>query len=155
MDDLREYKVRYGHEKARGVLKHLGAMFVRKELQEDMYLVSNDRDIYKIARVNGNMRFIHLVREGDNFRRSTDMQLEESAAKELKQLFDTSDAVMRKDREQYKWGKSEIVLDDISNLGQFIEFYPANKEEQKALFANFGIDTSVLITESYYSLSQK
>lgn len=155
MNNFREYKIRHDHEKARGILKNLNATFVKKELLEDFYLVSNDRDIYKIAKASGGTRFIHLVNEGNNFRKSTDIELEASAEKVLVKIFDNSGAVMRKNREHYKWKQSKIVLDSITDLDEFIEFYPANEEDKEALFTKFRVEESDLIVESYYSLSLK
>lgn len=155
MSNFREYKIRYDHKKAREILEELDAKFFRKELLEDFYLASNGKDIYKVARADGVFRFIHLVNEGNNFRKAADIKLEANAEKALTQLFDKSGAVMHKEREHYDWNQSKIVLDNVINLGQFIEFYPATDQDKQTLFAKFGVNVNDLITESYYSLSLK
>jgi adenylate cyclase class IV len=152
---MKEFKIKYDHNKARMILKEIEAEFVKEEVLEDFYLIDDGRDIYKFARVDGKIKIVHLVNEDDGFNVSFIVDIDASAQQEVDQFFDNSKQVMRKEREHYKWQGSEVVLDNIVGLGEFIEFYPARDEEKQELFKVFGVQKSDLITESYYSLRDR
>ena len=152
-DKIQEFKIKYNHSKAKLILNKLRVEFIKEELLEDFYIVDDGKNIYKLARIDGQLKFIHLVHERGGFKLIFMADINEKrAGQELVQLFDHSEQVMHKRRKHYKWCKSTVVLDNIEGLGEFVEFYPASTREKIDLFKAFGVKDHDLIKESYYSL---
>jgi adenylate cyclase class IV len=150
---MEEFKIAYNHNKALAILQKLGAEFVGKEILEDLYLIDDGQNIWKLSRTNEQIQLVHLKSFGNKFVMTLEKKIEkEKVSKELNQLFDISKEKMQKKRKHYMLGKSEIVLDNIENLGQFIELYPANSQEKEKIFKSFHIRSAELITKSYNAL---
>ena len=152
---MKEFKVRHTHAEARQILKDINAQFEKREVLEDLYLINTEHDIYKLARIGGVIKLVHLVTESDGFGIELDNSVDAPVQQILSRFFEDNPHIMRKEREHYKWRKSQIVLDNVVGLGEFIELYPANNSEKEELFTAFEIQGKDLITESYYSLWRK
>jgi len=150
----KEFKVKYSHRKATPIIEKLGARFYRREVLKDFYLVNGSKDIYKFSMVGKEIKLVHLVSSGSGFdvefARSVDLKTQ----KALSLLFGKNRGAMVKDRSRYRWKKSEIVLDTIAGLGEFIELYPVNEKDKNLLFDALGIKSSNLITRNYFLLKQ-
>lgn len=152
---MREFKVKYEHDKAREILTDLGAQFAKEEILEDFYLIDDGRNIYKLARVGGIIKIVHLINEEKGFTVVLNVKVDKQAQRGLSRFLDNNSQVMRKERTHYKWQGSEVVLDKIVSLGEFIELYPTNDKSKRYLFKIFNIQVRDLIKESYNSLQIK
>ena len=149
---LNELKVEYPHEKAQQVIESIGARQKESVTQEDFYLTSESGRAYKLVRRQGNTYLIGLVENNGQFEQLVYETLDESVAREVSALFEGSSYVIRKERTFYELDGSDIVLDRVSGLGEFVELYPKDENAEKELLKQFGVSTEYLITESYYDL---
>lgn len=151
---MEEFKIFYNHNKAEKILQGLGAKCVKKEILEDLYLAENNKNIWKLSRINDKIQFMRLHNLGNSFEVGFKKEFGKKTQiyNELNKLFDTSKDIMRKERAHYKCLNSVIVLDKIKELGQLVELYPADNKERQKLFGLFKIQPEQLIKESYNSL---
>lgn len=147
-----EFKIKYDHGGAKKILEILGAEFIKEEALIDFYLLDAHKDVWKLSKVGGTIKLVHLVNEGNCFSTALETELDDAARYEVDRFLNENNKVMRKVRRHYKWRKSKIVLDSISNLGEFVELYPINEEDKQNLFAAFNIQPPDLIKISYNAL---
>jgi len=96
---------------------------------------------------------VYLENRNSGFEIKLKKEVEEGKIfEEIKRFFNASEEIMRKERRCYVLGESEIALDSIKNLGQFVELYPANDREKEKLFKLFHVKPTETITKSYHSL---
>ena len=152
---MKEFKVKYSHRKAKEILKEIGAKLKEKNQLEDFYLNSGPKNIWKISKENDKLYLINLIKGKSDFDINISEKLDKKASRGLMQYFLNNTLVMKKIRQHYLWKGTEIVLDNVVGLGEFIELYPSNEIIKKELFKIFNIKSSDLITESYYDLWKK
>lgn len=152
MKNAKEFKVRYNHKKALRIIKQINARLSRKETLKDLYLVDDPKDIYKISVVNREMRLVHLTAGSSGFDMVLSEKLGPKTKKTFSPLFGKGRGVMIKERSIYRWKSSEIALDRIVGIGEFLEIYPASEKDKKILFEFLGVKPASLITRSYSSM---
>ena len=161
----------------RKVLFALGATFKEKIKEGDSYFTAPHRDFIKTKeclRIRERDDYLELTYKGpttksmDNKKQFWKSEINipvHSSKKEtemlLKSLNFTKVVEVSKKREKFVLGKQEITLDDVENLGWFLEIENTitNKEKrQKALDENIallkklGLDEKNIITEPYRDL---
>ena len=149
---MKEFKIKYHHNKAKEILETIKARFKGKTQLEDFYLKSDQKNIWKISKENGKMYLVNLIKRKNGFDINISKRLDKEATSDLMRYFENNSLVMKKIREHYFWKEAEIVLDNIIGLGEFIELYPQNELSKKGLFNIFCIKPSDLITKSYYDI---
>lgn len=149
---MKEFKVKYDHCAAEKVLAGLKAQFEKEEVLEDFYIRENKQGIWKLSKVGETIKIIHLASDGDGFATIHEAVIEGAPRGELGRFFNESEKVIRKNRRYYKWKGSEIVLDNIAGLGEFMELYPADEGIKQDVFASFNIRAGDLIKISYNAL---
>jgi len=149
---MKEFKIKYSHNKAKEILEEIGARFKEKTRLEDFYLKSDPKNIWKISREKDKVYLVNLIKGKDGFAINISERLDKEATNSLIRYFKNNPLVMKKIREHYFWKRTEIVLDDVIGLGEFIELYPQNETLKEELFKIFGIKSSELITKSYYDI---
>lgn len=150
---MQEFKVKYDHAKAKEVLGKLHAVFAKDVLLEDIYLIDNRTDTYKLSRTEGGLSLVHLINKGDRFDVVFDSPIEEKLKQGINNFFaeDRADVVC-KNRNYYTVSQSTIVLDNVTGLGEYLELYPSDDRARESLFEGFGLTPADVITESYRSL---
>lgn len=149
---VREFKIRRRHDEASRTLRSLQARFVGNETLDDLYLVESGKNIWKLSRVGKTIKLLNLVYKNGGFVAVFGRNVALRTCKPLNRFLNRSGATMRKVRRHYKWHRSEIVLDHIAGLGEFVEFYPADDKEKRELFKVFRVDRRDLISEGYNTL---
>lgn len=147
-----EYKAKYSHEKAKEIIKEIGAVFVEKKDHDDFYLKIDNGRIFKMQKDGDDVYLVALSSENGGFVVDMHEYLPKDTSDILLSLFRGNQFVLRKAREVYSWKGTKIELDRVEKYGEFIEFYPNDEEAKKELFEKFGIKQSDLVTKSYFSL---
>jgi adenylate cyclase class IV len=152
---MQESKFRYPTEKAEAVLNRIGAELKEASVQDDIYLISDEKDIYRLVRKDELISLVHFVKEESGFRVAFSQNIQSSEQNSFARLFDDNSSVLTKNRKQYNWKGSEIATDAIAALGEFIEVYPNSDEVKSAIFKEFGLTDTDAIKKSYYDLWQE
>ena len=152
---MKEFKIKYSHNKAREILKDIGAKFLEKTEQEDFYLKNTEETILRLKKEGNEIYLINFTKEKDGFGINLSERLDKEAAKSLLLLFKNNPLVIKKVREHYYWKGAKIVLDNVIGLGEFIELYPQDEASKEELLKVLKINPSELITESYYDMWKK
>ncbi len=149
---MREYKVKYSHDKAREVLGNIGAIFLEKKEHDDFYLKTRDGNIFKFKKDGEKVYLVGLDQAEDGFDLVVSEYLNKEVADILLPLFRENPLVLRKNREIYSWKGSRIMLDTVEKIGEYLEFYPPSDEVKKEIMDSFGLHPADLVTKSYFDL---
>ena len=152
---MKEFKIKHPHNKTREILKNIGATFKEKTEQEDFYLKSTEETILRFKKEGNEIYLINFTKERTGFGINLSERLDKEVADNLLSLFKNNPSVIKKIREHYYWKGAKIVLDNVVGLGEFIEFYPNGKVSKEDFLKVFNINSSQLITESYYDMWKK
>ncbi len=152
---MKEFKVKYPHNKAKKTLQDIGAIFREKTEQEDFYLKSKDETILRLKKEGNEIYLINFTKEKDGFGINLSERLDKEATNRLFSLFQNNPLVIKKIREHYFWKGAKMVLDNVVGLGEFVEFYPDGNTSEEEFLKVFDIKPSELITESYYNILRK
>jgi adenylate cyclase, class 2 len=158
----------------------LGAVFKEKIKESDSYFTAPHRDFIKTKeclRIRERDDYLELTYKGpttksmDNKKQFWKSEINiplHSSRKEAEMLLEslnfTKVVEVNKKREKFVLGRQEISLDDVENLGWFLEIENTitnGKEIQKALnenialFKKLGLDEKNIITETYRDLVSK
>jgi adenylate cyclase class IV len=155
MENMKEFKIKYPHYKAKEIFKDIGATFKEKTEQEDFYLKSTDETILRLKKEGGKIYLINFTKEKDGFGINLSERLDKEATDSLLSFFKGNPLIIKKIREHYIWKGAEIVLDNVVGLGEFIELYPREETSKEELLKIFNINPAELITESYYDMWKK
>lgn len=148
-----EYKYEFNHAEAQKVLGVLGAEYKETVESQDLYLKDSGQDIWKLVKAGTEVSLVHLAaNQRGGFERPLKEVLDANAAEALLSVFSSSQAVMTKRRAKYALNGSELVLDKIDTLGEFLEIYPKDDMAREELFKAFNIQEDKFITRSYYQL---
>jgi len=115
-------------------------------------VVQQSHHTLKLVRKKGDIYLVGLVERDGQFENTVYEKLEGDVTSDLGAAFQVSAAVVKKERVFYKWDDTDIFLDKVDGLGEFVELYPNDEESQKQLFEQFGISNDDLITKSYHEL---
>lgn len=149
---MREYKAKYSHEKAKEVLRNIGAIFLEKRINEDFYLKTRNGNIFKLKKEDESIYLIGLDQAEDGFDLVVSEYLNPEVTDILLPLFKNNSLVLKKNREVYSWRGSKIVLNVVEKTGEYLEFYPINEEMKKEIMENFELKKADLISKSYFDL---
>ena len=149
---MQEYKVRYEKETAEEVLSRIGAEKKDTVEQEDLYLLSDSQDIYRLVKKEDEISLVHFRKKETGFGMDMSKLLDTKASRALFNLFENKSSIVRKVRTRYFWKGSKLAIDVIQPLGEFLEIYPKDDEAKKVIFEKFDITKEQLITKSYYDL---
>lgn len=126
-----EVKVKADHEKTRPILKKIGAVKVKTEIQSDTYFAAPHRDFAKTdeaLRIRSENGKSVLTYKGPKLDRvsKTREELETPVdevifIKILHALGFTEAGKVRKNREFFKAGEITVSLDAVESLGEFLE----------------------------------
>jgi adenylate cyclase class IV len=152
---MKEFKIKYPHNKAKEILKNIGARFKEKTEQEDFYLKSTDTSIWRLKKEGNEIYLINFTKEKEGFGINLSERLDKETTESLLSFFKNNPLVIKKIREHYYRKGSKIVLDNVVGLGEFLELYPSDKVSKEELLKVFNINPSELITESYYDMRKK
>jgi len=152
---MKEFKIKYPHNKAREILKNIKAKFTEKTEQEDFYLKSTNTGILRLKKEGNEIYLIHLTKEKEGFGINLSERLDEEVTNSLLSFFKNNQLVIKKTREHYFWKGAKIVLDNVGGLGEFMEVYPQDEVTKEELLKAFKINPTELITESYYDMWKK
>jgi adenylate cyclase class IV len=147
-----KYKARYSHDKARGIIEEIGAIFVEKKEHDDFYLKIENGHIWKLQRNGEDVYLVSLSQEDGGFVVNVNEYLPKDTSAMLLSLFKGNQFSLRKTKNLYSWKGSKIELDIVQKYGEFIEFYPVDEEAKLELFEKFGIKETDLVKQSYFSL---
>ena len=123
-----------------------------KKEHDDFYLKTKNGNIFKLKKDDNNVYLIGLNQEEEGFDLVLSEYLSSEVSDILMPLFQNNRFVLKKVRENYSWKGSRIMLDNVENIGEYIEFYPTNDEAKIELFEAFGIHSSDLVVKSYFDL---
>lgn len=164
-----EVKARLSLAHAREVLKELKAEFVESEEHYDIYYNAPHRDFSKtdealrLRLVNGRSVLTYKGEKLDNLTKSRE-ELQttvewDSTQAILDRLGFTKTATVEKVRDVYKVGDITVCVDQVPNLGEFIEFElfsDKSIEESRGrlfdLMEKFGLGVEDSIRKSYLEL---
>ena len=80
----------------------------------------------------------------------TEVQSAEMAKGIIKQLGYEVDVIVDKERETHRYKNSEVVLDDVKNLGLFVEIESPNVEEIEEIANELGFEKNQLVEDLGY-----
>ena len=126
-----EVKVRADHEKVRSILKKIGAVKVRVEIQSDTYFAAPHRDFAKtdealrIRSLDGQAVLTYKGPKLDGVsktREELETPVDEVTITRILHALGFSEAgIVRKIREVFKAGEITVCLDAVEGLGEFLE----------------------------------
>lgn len=128
-------------EKVRKTLESLNATLLKKFEQEDVYFSPPNKNFagtlkyYLRVRSGKNNSFDYHVAHGDVDTDETEVEIENpDKLKEILSKLDfKEDCTVKKIREEYELGKFKIVLDQIEELGFFVEIETDDGEEYELI----------------------
>ena len=152
------------HESALNVLKNLHAEFVKDINQKDIYYKSHG-SLLKLRIEDEGESLIKYIRDEENPDRFSDYEvicLKSTGTEKFFSSIFTIEAVVLKKRSLYVYKDTRIHLDNVKDLGTFLEFETLvlngredAKERFKFLIDKFGIDIEKQIKCSYRDLMLK
>jgi adenylate cyclase, class 2 len=126
-----EVKIRADHEKARSILKKIGAVKVRVENQSDTYFAAPHRDFAKtdealrIRSLDGQAVLTYKGPKLDGVsktREELETPVDEVTTTRVLHALGFSEAgIVRKIREVFRAGEITVCLDAVEDLGEFLE----------------------------------
>lgn len=126
-----EVKVRADHSKARSILKKIEAVKLGVESQSDIYFAAPYRDFAKtdealrIRSLDGKAVLTYKGPKLDRVsktRKEFETPVDEAATIEILHSLGFSEAgIVRKKREVFSAGEITVCLDNVENLGEFLE----------------------------------
>jgi adenylate cyclase class 2 len=135
-----EVKVKVDHDKARPILKKIGAIKVKVEDQSDTYFTAPHRDFIKtdeVLRIRSLEGKAVLTYKGPKLdgvsktREELETPVDGITAKRVLNALGFSEAgIVNKIREVFKVGEISVCLDAVENLGQFLEVEIITKNEK-------------------------
>ena len=155
-----EIKAKIEEDLSNKIIENNG-VFLREVFQEDIYFEHPCRDFKKSDEA------LRLRKEGNNFiltfkgrreegkikkREEIEAKVEESIIEILERLGFKKVCIIRKKRKEFSLGNVKIFIDDVENLGKFIEI-EGNEEEIFNIMKILGIKE--YIKETYLELIMK
>jgi len=169
-----EVKVKVDHDKARPILKKIGAIKVKVEDQSDTYFTAPHRDFTKtdeVLRIRSLEKQAVLTYKGPKLdgvsktREELETPVDGITAKRVLNALGFLEAgIVSKIREVFKVGEIIVCLDAVDNLGQFLEVEIITKNEKyieisrQKLFEflkQFGFEEKDSIRKSYLEMIQE
>lgn len=156
-----EIKTNMLPEQIEDKLLELGAKMLRKEKQIDTYFKHPCYDFktrdeaFRVREVRGKF---YLTYKGPKIDRETktreeiEIEVESKIFTLLERLGFTPLKKVIKRRKVYQWQKLKIFIDQVEDLGEFLEVEADKKEELFQLIDQLGIPRSSLIRKSYLEL---
>jgi len=151
-----KYRIKYPEE-VESKLKKLGAIF-KKEFSgiDTYYIVPNNPNGKKYLRIreqDGKAEIHYHFAESQSHTKEWEVGVTDpTIAKEiLNQLEYKIDVIVEKKRKVYTFLKSEIVLDQVKHLGNFIEIEAPTEEELKLIANNLNLHFEDQVQNAGYS----
>ncbi len=157
-----EIKLRVNsHQQLVNKLKEIDASFTNVLEQKDIYYAYN-KGLLKLRKVNGEYELIKYVRDESGADRWSNYEIiyltGDNFERYLSEIF-SEEVTVQKTRTLYMYKDTRIHLDEVENLGSFIELEAVvvDTEEEAADQFNFlverlGLDLSAQINKSYKEL---
>jgi adenylate cyclase class 2 len=154
-------------DKVERKLQELGAKFDSKLLQTDIYfdhedlkLTSNDICLRIRKQISESENKIFLTYKGpkeeENYkkRREIELQIHDAAAAEklLGALGYVKEIIVEKERHQWILGHCEVLLDELQQLGTFVEIEGPDANEIESIQKDLHLDNLPHVQESYAHL---
>ncbi len=145
-------------------LKELGAEFVKSIHQRDVYYIPPNKEpeeVDELIRIRNEGERYFITYKGPQIskevriRPKIEFEIDKNMAEVLEKLGYKPFLEIKKDREIYKIKEVELVVDDVKDLGKFIEIRAKKPEEEsvvKELSAKLAIDPSKEIRKTYFEL---
>ncbi len=146
------------------MLKKINAKFLKKEIQEDVYFNHPCRDFAKTdealrIRKIGNETFLTYKGKRLDAETKTREEIEIKCGKEISEILARlgfkAVANVKKVRKEYLFENLHICVDDVEQLGNFVEIEGKELEDKSKIFEIlkiFEIEKSETITKSYLEL---
>jgi predicted adenylyl cyclase CyaB len=154
-------------ENVENKLKQLGAEFQAKFLQTDIYFDHENLNLTGIdtclrirKQTHGSVENTLLTYKGpkekNNFKKRREIEFQISDAEAAEKLFTalgyTKEIIVEKERRFWRFGSCEVLLDDLSQLGAFVEIEGPCADEIERVQKALQLDHLTHIHESYASL---
>jgi adenylate cyclase class 2 len=145
-------------------LKELGAEFIAEQSQSDIQfddvnssLITSDRCLrLRIQAVGENRKFFLTykgAKEKSDFKKRLEIEIETNNAKLTEKLLLALGyqkvLVVEKIRRLWRWSHCDVALDQVSQLGSFVEIEGPNDETIAIVQNNLGLAHVPSITKSY------
>lgn len=146
------------------ILNDMGAKFLKKEVQEDVYFnhpcndfVKTD-EVLRIRKINSETFLTYKGKRLDKETKTRD-EIEIKCDKEIFEILNRLGfkvvANVKKARTEYIFENLIVCVDKVNGLGNFVEIESKNLKDKKRLFEIlnfFGIEKGESITKSYLEL---
>ncbi len=156
-----EIKAKLPSRQIENRLSALGVRMLREERQIDTYFKHPCYDFkardeaFRVREVNGRLYLTYKgprVDRDAKIREEIEIEIDGKIFSLLERLgFSPLKKVMKK-RKIYQWQKLKIFIDEVENLGEFLEIEAPTKEELFQLVDWLNIPRSSLIQKSYLEL---
>lgn len=137
-------------------IKDIGAEFKGEKSCKDTYfIVPNNpegRKYLRIRETNNKSELAYHYFESQSHTKEWETGITDpkTTLEILKQLEYKIDVIVNKNRKTYKYNYSEIVLDQVENLGEFIEIESSTLEEINKIATKIGLNADKAINDSGY-----
>lgn len=158
-----EVKIKEMEKRIRG----LGARFIKKERQEDIYFAHPSRDFkvrdeaLRVRRVEGECILTYKGARQDSkikTRPEIETKVEETILDILRVLGFSEVRRVVKQRDTYQWDRLKLYLDRVEGLGEFLEVEGKDSEDKHKILGLLGsltIPRAELIRESYLEMLEE
>ncbi len=148
-------------------LKDVGAVFIKKERQEDTYYNAPHKDfretdeVLRVRRVGSSYLLTYKGSredDGTKARQEVEIPIDRGMDEILHKLGFSKGATLEKDREIYDLGDVLVSVDDVEGLGRFIELETTDYKHKERLFEilnNLGIERDKVIVKSYMEMIEE
>ena len=148
-------------------LEEIGAIFIKNEVQEDMYYNAphkNFRETDEVLRVRRTGSTYLLTYKGPREDKETkareeiEIPVDEGIREILKRLGFRKEAELEKKRDIYDFGDVLISLDNVKGLGTFVELETTDYRHKERLFEileHLDIDRNKVIVNSYLEMIEE
>lgn len=148
-------------------IRGLGARFIKKERQEDIYFAHPSRDFkmrdeaLRVRRVEGEHILTYKGARQDSkikSRPEIETKVEETILDILKVLGFSEVRRVVKRRDAYQWDRLKVYLDRVEGLGEFLEVEGKDWEDKDkilGLLRSLSIPREELIRKSYLEMLEE
>ncbi|MFH1788281.1 MAG: class IV adenylate cyclase [Candidatus Altiarchaeota archaeon] len=142
----------------------LGGVFVRQEIQKDTYFNAPDRDFevtdeaLRIREADGKTYFTYKgpkQSKKTKTRKEIEFPVHARMSDVLAELGYEAKGLVEKKRRTFRLDKLTIALDEVKNLGQYIEIESANTQDEGKIFTlleKLGVNKETCTLKSYLEL---
>ena len=162
-----EAKVKVKIKEMEKRIRGLGARFIKKERQEDIYFAHPSRDFkvrdeaLRVRRVEGECILTYKGARQDSkikTRPEIETKVEEAILDILRVLGFSEVRRVVKQRDTYQWDRLKVYLDRVEGLGEFLEVEVKDSEDTHKILGFLGslnISPEELIRESYLEMLEE